>query len=451
MSAGLALSRRRLLQAGSLGWFRLQLPAWLQALGSPTHAAPRSETKACILVFLYGGPSHLETFDMKPHAPAEVRGEFSSIQTSVPGLAICEHLPRMARVMHRVALVRSLHHPMRNHNAAAVEALCGRTPLGGDQELLADDAQAFPCYGSALHYLMRERPLDLHSVALPHVMYNVVKLPGQIAGFLGPQFNPFHVQGDPTQENFRIGELELPAGMDLARLEHRQSLMQLIDGQLTQLEGAAAASPMMAYYDKAMRLLQSPQVRHAFDISQEDGATRDRYGRHVLGQSLVLARRLVESGVPFVTVYDKVHNGQEANWDCHSDCFVRHRDDLLPPTDEALSGLIEDLAARGLLESTLVLVLGEFGRSPKINGQVGRDHWPDCFTVMLAGGGIKGGSIYGGSDKWGAYPEFDPVTPGDLAATLYWRFGFDPHTEVRDLNDRPFKLAEGTPLTPLFA
>lgn len=445
-----AFSRRRLLQAGSLGLLGgLNLPNWIRA--SENGETGRPAIKSCILVFFYGGPSHVDTFDLKPDAPAEVRGEFKPISTSVPGLVIGEHLPRMATVMDRVALVRSMHHPMRNHNAAAVEALCGRTPLGGDQELLADDAQAFPCYGSALHYLMRERNLDLHSVALPHVMYNVVKLPGQIAGFLGPQFNPFHVQGDPTAEQFRVGELELPAGMNVGRLENRQSLMRLIDEQLVAGERAAAARPMQTYYDKALRLLQSPRVRHAFDVSQESAATRDLYGRNTLGQSLVLARRLAEAEVPFVTVYDKVHNGQEANWDCHLDCFNRHRNHLLPPADQALAALITDLEARGQLETTLVLALGEFGRSPKINAQAGRDHWPDCFTILLAGGGIRGGAVHGTSDALGAYPDSDPVTPGDLAATLFWRFGLDWHTEVHDLNNRPFKIAEGSPLTGLFA
>lgn len=439
------------MQIGGLGLMGLNLPGWFRASALAAPAAGRGPIKSCILVFFYGGPSHIDTYDMKLEAPAEVRGEFKPISTAVPGLQICEHLPRMARVMDRVALVRSMHHPMRNHNAAAVEALCGRTPLGGDQELLADDAQAFPCYGSMVHYLTRERAAELPSVALPHVMYNVVKLPGQIAGFLGPKYNPFHVQADPTAPTFRVNELELPAELPLARLEHRQSLVRLIDRQIAKGEQMAASTgPMQAYYEKAFGLLSSPAVRQGFDIGQEAPATRDRYGRNVFGQSLLLARRLVEAEVPFVTVYDKVHNGQEANWDCHQKCFERHRDHLLPSADQGLSALIEDLEARGLLASTLIVALAEFGRTPKINTSAGRDHWPDCFTVLLSGGGVKGGHVHGASDKIGAYPATDAVSPGDLAATIYRRFGLDHETIVHDLNDRPWKAAEGTPLETLF-
>jgi hypothetical protein len=446
------LSRRRLLQVGGLGLFGLNLPFYYraQAAVGTSGDPPRRPISSCILVFFYGGPSHLDSWDMKPNAPLEVRGEFRPIATTASDIRICEHLPRMAGQMHRVALLRSMHHPMRNHNAAAVEALCGRTPLGGDQELLADDAQAFPCYGSATHYLMRDRGLDLPSVALPHVMYNVVRLPGQIAGFLGPQYNPFHVQADPTAANFAVRELELPAGMSVARLEDRRELKRSIEEQLRVWRQSTGPEPIEAYYEKALRLLESPAVRQAFDLAAEDARTRERYGRNVLGQSLLLARRLVESGVPFVTVYDKVHNGQDANWDSHLKCFERHRDHLLPPADQGLSALIEDLALRGLLDSTLLVALGEFGRSPKINTSAGRDHWPDCFTVLLSGGGVRGGMAHGASDKIGAYPDADPVTPGDLAATIFWRFGFDPATELRDLAGRPFKVAEGKPLLPLF-
>jgi hypothetical protein len=212
-----------------------------------------------------------------------------------------------------------------------------------------------------------------------------------------------------------------------------------------------APRAMQAYYDKALGLLESPRVKQAFALADEDDKTRDHYGRNRLGQSLLLARRLVESGVPLVTVYDGVHNGQDANWDSHLKVFERHRDHLLPPADQGLAALIDDLDARGLLDSTLVIALGEFGRTPKINGAAGRDHWPYCFTVLFSGGGVRGGSTYGASDKSGAYPDSDPVTPGDLAATLYWRLGFDPQREIHDLSGRPFRIAEGKPLSSLFA
>src|SRR5439155_20220551 len=200
---------------------------------------------------------------------------------------------------------------------------------------------------------------------------------------------------------------------------------------------------LTAQQRRAFDILSSDEVRRAFDLSRESQKSRDRYGRHTLGQSLLLARRLVESGVRFVTVNDKITNGQTANWDSHENNFGRLKDDLLPPSDQAFSALVEDLDARGLLESTLVVALAEFGRTPKINGNRGRDHWPDCFSVVLAGGGVRGGAVYGASDRIGAYPAADPVTPGDLAATLFWRFGLDPKTEIRDLTARPYRLADG--------
>jgi len=212
------------------------------------------------------------------------------------------------------------------------------------------------------------------------------------------------------------------------------------------LPGAARAG---AYRDRALRLLASPEVHHLFDLSKEPARLRERYGQHRLGQSLLLARRLVEGGVHFVAAFDGQTNGQEANWDSHEKLFVRHRQ-LIPPNDQALSALIEDLETRGLLDSTLVVAMGEFGRTPKVNRSGGRDHWPDCYTAVLAGGGVRGGRVYGSSDRIGAYPATNPVTPGDMAATIFWRFGIDPDAEVRDQTGRPFRLAEGQPLTQLF-
>jgi hypothetical protein len=343
-----------------------------------------------------------------------------------------------------------MHHSMRNHNAAAAEALCGHPPAKGDLELLADDPNSFPCYGSALGKLMPAgRDLPTH-VALPHVMYNVVTLPGQTAGFLGAAHNPFQVNRDPNAPDFRVGELELPADLPLARLEDRRSLLGAVDAQTRRAHRLAGCGGMTVYQERAFNLLHGAHVRRAFDLSRESAAVRARYGRNTLGQSLLLARRLVEAGVRFVNVNDKVHNGQLANWDSHENNFARLRDDLLPPADQAFSALVEDLDARGLLATTLVIALAEFGRTPRVNGQAGRDHWPDCFSVLLAGGGVTGGAVHGASDKIGAYPAADPVTPADLAATIYWRFGLDPGTEIRDQTGRPFRLAEGKPIRKLF-
>jgi hypothetical protein len=330
-------------------------------------------------------------------------------------------------------------------------ALCGRTPLGGDLELLADTSQSFPCYGSVLTWLERDRTTDLPHVALPHVMYNVVQLPGQTSGFLGSKFGPYQVESDPNTPEFNPGQLALPAGLTPARLEARESLLRIVDRQLERSERLVRSGLVSIAYEQAFTLLRSERVRRAFDVSREPEPVRERYGRNKHGQSVLLARRLVEAGVRFVTVFDGVHNGQDANWDSHEKLFARHRDHLLPPADQAFAALVEDLDQRGLLQETLVVAMGEFGRTPKINAGGGRDHWPDGYSVALAGGGVKGGIVYGASDADGGYPAADPVSPGDLAATLFWRFGLDWKTEMRDGTGRPFPAADGEPLRKLFA
>ena len=468
------LSRRQLFGIGSLGSFGLSLPRLLQAEAdanaavTPSRARrmPRS-IRSCILIFHYGGPSHIDTFDMKPNAPAEVRGQFGSIATSVPGLRVCEHLPQTARVMDRIAVIRSMHHPMTNHNAAAFTALSGRNPLKGDLELLGNDRNDPPCYRAILSATLREKQGFPTFVALPHVMYNVVQLPGQVAGFLGSAHNPFQVSADPSLPDFHLGELDLPGDLSLDRLDRRASLLNGLDDRHRSTRNDGRTSPVIAtspkeiaptpdtdpfdvYAQKAFRLLHSPTVGRAFHLGSEEPKLRDRYGRNKLGQSVLLARRLVEAGVRFVTVYDGQHNGQDANWDAHSDVFGRLKNHLIPPADQALATLIEDLNSRGLLDETLVIAMGEFGRTPKINTAAGRDHWPNCYSVVLAGGGVRGGSVFGSSDKFGAYPDSDPVSPADLAATLFSRFGLDHTTEVLDLTSRPYKLADGRPIHTLF-
>lgn len=439
------LNRRLLLQVGAAGGLSLARLEAARAAG-----AVRSGIRSCIVLFYYGGPSHLDTWDMKPDAPAELRGEFRPIETRAPGIRISEHLPHTAKVMPRVAIVRSMHHPMRNHNAAAVEALCGRTPLGGDQELLADTSLSFPCYGSVLNWLDPRPDLPLAHVALPHVMRNVVRLPGQTAGFLGTRFEPYQVESDPSTPRFDPGQLTLPAGLTPARMAYRESLLGLVDRQLDRSDRLRRADLLSIPYSRAFALLQSDRVRRAFDLSGEPEALRDRYGRNTHGQSVLLARRLTEAGARLVTVFDGVVNGQDANWDSHSAVFARHRDHLLPPADRAFGALVADLEQRGLLDETLVIAMGEFGRTPKINSSGGRDHWPDCYSVLLAGGGVRGGTVYGSSDAEGAYPASDPVRPGDLAATLFWRFGLDWTKVMRDGQERPYPAAEGEPLRKLF-
>jgi hypothetical protein len=449
-TASLSLfDRRRWLQVSSLGWIGAALLSFLgkrraQANESPLPAR-LSSIKSVIVVFHYGGPSQFETYDPKPNAPAGVRGEYTTIPTAVPGIAVGEYLPRVAKIMDRLAIVRSMHHPMRNHNAAAAEALTGRTPAGGDQELLADEARSFPTLGSSISYALGSQAHVLPYVALPYTIYNVVQLPGQTPGFLGGAYDRFQVSGNPNAPDFRISALEPPPNRQAAELVSREELLHRLDA----LPGSGPFSKMRGYQERALALISSDSVRKSFDIGKEEPKTRDRYGRHLLGQSLLLARRLVEAGVNFVTVFDGQTNGQDANWDSHQTIFPRHRQ-LIPPADEGFSALIEDLAARGMLDSTLVVAMGEFGRTPKINNAAGRDHWPDCYSVVLAGGGIRGGQVYGASDKIGAYPDRDPVTPGDLTATILWRFGIDAAREMQDQTGRPIRLSDGQPLWSLF-
>jgi hypothetical protein len=460
-------NRRALLRAGAFGGLGTLLAQLLNSGSAqgeaPSPAGSPKTIRSCILVFFYGGQSHLDTWDMKPDAPAEVRGEFRPIATRVPGLFVSEHLPHCARVADKLTIVRSVQHSMRNHNSAAVEALCGRTPIAGDLELLADTGEAFPCYGAIVSKLAdRERGMPIH-VALPDVMRNVVVLPGQSSGYLGPAYNAFQVTRDPNNPNFLMDELQLPDGVPLNRLNGRESLLNAIGSadvpSASVLQKAIKSTPprrgpaasLAGYQHRAFSMLRSEEVRLAFEIDRESTATRERYGRNTLGQSLLLARRLVEAGVRFINVNDKFTNSQTSNWDSHLNNAARLKDDLLPPADLGFSALIEDLDRRGLLDSTLVVALGEFGRTPLINNAGGRDHWPDCFSAVLAGGGLGGGAVYGSSDKLGAHPSTNPVTPGDLAATIFWRFGLDPSLQLHDLLGRPQPLATGQPLAKLFS
>jgi len=446
------MSRRSLLQIGGLACLGLEFVGIFRGAAAFA-AAPRQAAKArlrsCILIFCDGGPSHIDTFDMKPDAPAEARGEFRPIATSVPGLRVCEHLPRTARVMHHLAVIRSMCHRMRGHRSGVTQTLCGLPPPAGDVCDIPPERQQLPSYGSRLAYVLKEPTLSLPHVLLPYPAKDgPYVLPGQTAGFLGAAYQPLRVEHDPNAPDFGIPTLNLPAEMTLDRLEHRASLLGLIDAQQQRLAALEPCRRMTTCQRRAFRALGEGAVRAAFELTREGLGTRDRYGRNIVGQSVLLARRLVEAGVRYVNV----NIGSQENewyWDDHKDVFGGHRK-RLAPFDAAFSALVEDLAARGLLASTLVLCLGEFGRTPKINKDAGRDHWPDCYCAVLAGGGVRAGECYGSSDRIGAYPAADPVGPADLAATLFWRFGLDPATALTDELGRPFRLAEGTPVTALF-
>ena len=451
------LSRRALLGAGA-GALSLDLFGLLraQAAAETDRSASAARIKACIFLFQYGGPSHLDMFDMKPNAPAEIRGEFRSVASSVPGLPVCEHLPRLGRLMHKSALIRSMHHVNRLHDAASIETLTGRPLAGGDRELFAPLPQFFPSYGGVLSYLWRERRLDVAHAALPFNFHNVVDTPCQEAGFLGGAFNPFWIQGDPAALAYRADMLTLPGDLPRVRLQERRSLL----GAMDRLQGDdVSARQLRRFADRAYQLLEAPALRRALDLSQESDRSRERYGfysntptaqggggglgfgRQIRGQNLLLARRLVEAGVPFVNVYDYKQQGQ--NWDAHNLGFQEHKHYLLPPFDQSMSALIEDLDARGLLDSTLVVAMGEFGRTPRINGNAGRDHWARSWSVVVGGGGFKGGQVVGKTNDDGTDVETEPYTSQDLMASVCKSVGISLETTFMSRNGRPMKIANG--------
>ncbi|MDB5349009.1 MAG: hypothetical protein JWN86_256 [Planctomycetota bacterium] len=448
------LSRRSLLKVGAAGFAGLNLPALLRA-GESSAIKPRA--KHVIFLHQFGGPSHIDTFDMKPDAAEKIRGDFKPIASAAPGVNITEHLPRFAKVMNHVAQIRSVNHGMKNHNSATFYSLTGHAPPLDDIRL-RDSLELYPAYGSTVaKFKPVTDPAIPTSVAFPYLLRDGSVTPGQTASFLGKQYDPFFIGQDPNDAGFRLPELSLPADTTLARLGDRRELLRTVDRQTALLETSATAQGIDAFYDRALTMLASPKVKHAFDLSSEDAKLRDRYGRTTYGQSCLLARRLVESGVRFTTVYFSASIGGAAGggWDTHGDNCKRLKNRLLPITDQTVPTLIEDLAARGLLEETLVVWMGEFGRSPRIAntaqfGADGRDHWPKCYTVLMAGGGIRGGAIHGASDRIGAFPALDPVTPDDVAATIYWALGIDPASEFHDTLKRPLPIAAGKPITGIF-
>jgi Protein of unknown function (DUF1501) len=448
------LHRRYLLKIGAFGLAGAALPGLTQA--NP----PRARARSVIFLYQFGGPSHHDTFDMKPDAPENIRGEFHPVATSVNGLRICEHLPQMARQMHCVTLVRSVNHRMRNHNSASYYGLTGVAPLLDDIRL-RDTLDLYPAYGSTVSRLCPAADGMPSFVAYPHVMRDGSVTPGQHASFLGKTYDPLFFREDPNSANFRLPELTLPSTISVERLEDRRSMLRLLDEQTDARETSVVARGLEQYYDRAFGMLASARLRRAFNLGEESAALRDRYGRNTYGQSCLLARRLVEAGVRFVSVYfsqtiGNGGNGGSGGWDTHNNNFGDLRNRLLPITDRALPTLLEDLAEHGLLNETLIVWMGEFGRTPTIGANPrfardGRDHWPQCYTALLAGGGVKGGYVHGGSDRIGAYPASNPVRPDDLAATMFAALGLDPAAEVRDPLGRPLPISRGEAVEELFA
>ncbi|MGV3530838.1 MAG: DUF1501 domain-containing protein [Chthoniobacteraceae bacterium] len=448
------MTRRHAIRAGGLGLLGMTMPKLLRA--EAASAAPKIQPRAKSVIFLFqwGGPSHIDMFDMKPDAPSGIRGPYKPIASKADGIQVSEKLPKTAQIMDKVTLVRSMHHTMNNHNSAGYYALSGYSP-GVDDQRLRDSLDLFPCYASTVDKFLPSSGELPTSISYPYVISDGSVTPGQHASFLGKRHDPFLFTEDPNSPNFSLPELSLPEHIPFERLQARRELQQLIDRQSRLLDYSAAARGMDGYYEKAMTMLQSPKMRQAFDLSAEPEMIREAYGRTTYGQSCLLARRLVEAGTKFVTVYFSNSIGgqstEKGGWDTHgfnnTRMFPIVEKYHLPITEQTLPTLLNDMESRGLLKETLVVWMGEFGRTPNINGNASRDHWPQCYTVMLAGAGVKKGFVYGASDKQGAYPAENPVRPEDLAATIYYILGIDPHTEVRMPGDRPMPIAAGNPIT----
>lgn len=443
-------SRRALLRAGALGTAGLALPQLLRL--QETHAAEaRPAADSCIFVFLWGAPSQFETFDPKPEAPDGVRGEFGTRHTRLPGILFGELIPQLAQRNDRFSVIRTCAQTSTHHQSAAYEALTGYPPSRDIVALTATPTD-HPNLGSIVARFAPGRTALPRFVQLPQLATDVGNLtPGQFAGFLGRQYDPLAVIKDPSTPEFDVAELSLPADVPAARLDNRQALLRLVDQQAATLEQSTEARALGVYQERAVKLLTSPAVKQAFDLGREPKALRERYGHNTLGQSMLLARRLVEAGVKLVTVCSGF-NGKTPQdaWDTHTDNFRKLKNQLLPPLDLGLSALLDDLGQRGLTR-TLLVVMGEFGRTPRINKAAGRDHWHHCYPVLLSGGGVKPGVVLGQSDRQGAYPVHGRVcTPADLCATLYHCLGIDHTAEMTDQTGRPLLLTRGEPIHEVF-
>lgn len=432
------MRRRDFLHAGSLAFLGISLGDLfaLKTLG----AIRTDKDMNCIMLFLVGGPSHLDTWDMKPNAPAEIRGPYKPIATNVAGIEISEVFPRMAKHADKYALVRSVYHTAAGvHDTGHQMMQTGRLFQGGIE---------YPHIGCVLSYLkapkvdvpghvLLPRPIGDTGGNMPH---------GQNAGFLGKTLDPFVLNADPSAPDFKVPDLLPPDYISTVRADRRRTLRQLVDGAVKGFESSPSVKLLDSTFDQAYTLMSSTRAREAFDLGKEPDKVKDRFGRNRFGMSCLLARRLIEAGVRFVTVnmFETVFN--EITWDIHGSkpfspisCY---RDLVGPMFDNAYSSLLEDLSERGLLNTTLVLAMGEFGRTPKVNPAGGRDHWPPCWTIMFAGGGIKGGQVVGSSDEIGASPKDRPTTPAEVAATVFHSLGIDLEIELPGPQNRPLRLVD---------
>jgi hypothetical protein len=451
------LDRRELLQLGGLGALGLSLTDLLAARslaakersGDPSSAFSDmpgfGKARSCIVMFMWGGPSHIDTWDLKPEAPAEVRGEFHPIDTNVGGIRISEHFPHLARHAEQYAIVRSVTHDDPAHLSSVHHIMTGRHAPQVKSDAIPPSRRDSPHVGSVLSKLRSPQGAAPPFITMPWTVMHPAApggtAPGQHAGWLGTAYDPFLISGDPNAAGFQVSGLKLVEGVSPVRVDARRALLGSLDGQHAHSFGGLQ--------QRAFDMLTSADVHRAFDLSRERPEVRERYGRNIHGQCLLLARRLIEAGTALVCV--NWHQDHRNFWDTHGDNFRRLKNDLMPPTDHGFSALLEDLTARGMLEETLLVWVGEFGRRPTITREnAGRDHWPWCASAVFAGGGIRGGQIFGRSDSQGGRPAENPVSPADLTATIYHALGIPADLMLNDRENRPQRVTEGNPIGPLF-
>ncbi|GIW91294.1 MAG: hypothetical protein KatS3mg109_1726 [Pirellulaceae bacterium] len=444
-------TRRELLRVGGLTALGINALPWLEAAAGEKSGS-FGRAKACIVLFLLGGPPQHETWDPKPQAPDEVRGPFSPVATRVPGLAVCELMPRTASLVDRIAVLRAVSTDDNAHSSSGYWMLTGVPHSPKNFENAKPGfPNNHPCLGAVVRHVLGDRTALPAAIRLPEEIWNTghIVWPGQDAGWLGSRADPWLITCHPDRPDFRVSDITLPGDVPPVRLEARQRLATAVNQHLDRLAEAAEVSRWDTLRQKALQLLSAPDVRRAFDLQSEPEAVRDRYGRNRFGQSVLLARRLVEAGVRFVQVNWTRWETDTADapaWDTHARNAERLKEALMPPMDLAYSALLEELHERGMLDETLVVWMGEFGRTPRINPRGGRDHWGHVFSVALAGGGVQGGAAYGVSDRLGAYPLADRVEPHDVAATILHCLGIDPETTIHDNLGRPFPASRGKPI-----
>jgi len=446
-----------MLRIGALGVSGLTLPSLFDS-GSTAQASSTSKlpsfgkAKNCIVLFLSGGPPHLDTFDPKPDAPDDVRGEFDTIETALPGVRLSEYLPLTSKLLDRAAIIRSMTHPSPGHADGGYAMFTGYKYDGTGAQANFMSRSDHPHVGAALAKVSPGPGPMVPFVLVPRRLdAGSGRRAGQWGGRLGGKYDPLQTGGNPNADDFKLDHLPLVANRPTEVFRRRKRLIDQVNAQVKYLENTALAKSLSQNQEKALDVMASEAVRRAVDLSSEDPEVRAKYGRNLFGQSVLLGRRMLDAGARLVQATWLRKQGKKGYaWDSHRENFEAMREDLIPPFDFVLNALITDLEEHGQLDETLVMVAGEFGRTPRVTLKTaGREHWSNCFSVMLLGGGIRGGQVYGTSDKIGGYPESDPVSPADLTATIYHCLGVDPHREILDQNDRPMRLSEGQPIRAL--